>query len=106
MGLEYTIVVVTCGYSGVSGGDLVLVGEAAEDLLSADPVIFEVDLRWLGPGLSGWELVEGSVRVLLLGCKTGIKFILAKRAGRGDGQSSPIAAEGVADVAGRSLAAL
>jgi hypothetical protein len=53
VGLEYTIVVVTCGYSGVSGGDLVLVGEAAEGLPSADPVIFEVDLRWLGTGLSG-----------------------------------------------------
>jgi len=62
VGLEYTIVVVTCEYSGVSGGDLVLVGESAEDLFSADPVIFEVDLRWLGTGLSGWELVEGAVR--------------------------------------------
>jgi len=28
VGLEYTIVVVTCEYSWVSGGDLVLVGEA------------------------------------------------------------------------------
>ena len=53
MGLEYTIMVMTCEYSWVSDGDLVLVGEAAEGLFSADPVIFEVDLRWLGAGLSG-----------------------------------------------------
>jgi hypothetical protein len=53
VGLEYTIMVMTCEYSWVSDGDLVLVGEAAEGLFSADPVIFEVDLRWLGAGLSG-----------------------------------------------------
>jgi hypothetical protein len=45
-------------------------------------------------------------RMVLSGCKTDISCILVKRAGRGDGQSSPIAAEGVADVAGPSPAAL
>ena len=31
---------------GLSGGDLVLVRESAEDLFPADPVLGEVDLRW------------------------------------------------------------
>src|ERR1035441_9442619 len=48
--------------SGLSGGDLVLVRESAGDLSSADPVLSEVDLRWLGVGLSGCELAEGTVR--------------------------------------------
>jgi hypothetical protein len=30
----------------MSGGDLVLVRESAEDLFPADPVLGEVDLRW------------------------------------------------------------
>jgi hypothetical protein len=30
----------------LSGGDLVFVGESAEDLFPADPVLGEVDLRW------------------------------------------------------------
>ncbi len=42
VGLAYTIVVVTCEDSWASGGALVLVGESAEGLFSADPVIFEV----------------------------------------------------------------
>jgi hypothetical protein len=37
----------------LSCGGLVLVGESAEDLFSADPVLGEVDLRWLGGSL-GW----------------------------------------------------
>jgi hypothetical protein len=40
----------------LSSGDLVLVREAAEDLLSADPVLGEVDLRWPGVSLSRWQL--------------------------------------------------
>ncbi len=36
--------------------------ESAEDLLSADPVLGEVDLRWRGGGLRGCELAEGTVR--------------------------------------------
>jgi hypothetical protein len=46
----------------MSGGDLVLVRESAEDLLPADPVLGEVDLRWPGVSLSGCELAEGAVR--------------------------------------------
>src|SRR5216683_8230730 len=46
----------------MSGGDLVLVRESAEDLFSADPVVGEVDFRWPGAGLSGCELAEGTVR--------------------------------------------
>jgi len=46
----------------VSGGDLVLVRESAEDLFSADPVLGEVDLRWPGVSLSGRKLAEGTVR--------------------------------------------
>lgn len=40
----------------LSSGDLILVREAAEDLLSADPVLGEVDLRWPGMSLSRWQL--------------------------------------------------
>ena len=36
--------------------------EAAEDLLSADPVLSEVDLRWPGVSLSRWQLAQGAVR--------------------------------------------
>ena len=64
VGLEYTIVTVTCFFSqrgGASGGDLVFVRESAEDLFSADPVLGEVDLRWPGVSLSGCELAEGTV---------------------------------------------
>ncbi len=46
----------------MSGGGPVLVRESAEDLSSADPVFGEVDLRWPGVSLSGWELAEGTVR--------------------------------------------
>jgi hypothetical protein len=49
VGLEYANVAVTCCFSYVarrlSGGDLILVREAAGDLLAADPVPGEVDLR-------------------------------------------------------------
>src|ERR1017187_838814 len=46
----------------MSGSDLVLVRESAEDLFPADPVLGEVDLRWPGVSLSGCELAEGTVR--------------------------------------------
>ena len=65
MGLEYTIVAVTCFFSqrvGPSGGGLVLVDESAEDLFPADPVLGEVDLRWPGAGSRGCELAERPVR--------------------------------------------
>ena len=46
-----------------SGGDLVLVGESAEDGLPADPVVREVDRRWrLGLGLGRSQLAECAVR--------------------------------------------
>ena len=48
---------------GQSGSDVVLVGESAEDLLPADPVLGDVDR--LGPpgiGLGRGELAEGTVR--------------------------------------------
>src|SRR6266542_1497348 len=49
--------------AGLSGGDLVLVRESAEDLFSADPVLGEVDrLRRPGVSLSGCELADGAVR--------------------------------------------
>jgi hypothetical protein len=46
----------------MSGGDLVLVCESAEDLLPADPVLGKVDMRWPGAGLSRGELAEGTAR--------------------------------------------
>ena len=46
----------------LSCGDLVLAGEATEDLSSADPALGQVDLRRLGTRLSGCELAEGAVR--------------------------------------------
>jgi hypothetical protein len=45
----------------MSGGDLVLVHESAEDLFPADPVVGEVDLRWRGASLSRCELAEAFV---------------------------------------------
>src|SRR5712692_10606890 len=48
--------------AGPSGGDPVLVRESAEDWFPADPVLGEVDHRWPGAGLSGYELAEGAVR--------------------------------------------
>ena len=51
---------VPCGHSG---GDVVLVGESAEDLLPADPELGEVDrFRRPGVSLSRGELAEGTVR--------------------------------------------
>jgi hypothetical protein len=48
---------------GQSGGDVVLVGKSAEDLLAADPELGEVDrFRWLGVSLGQCELAEGTVR--------------------------------------------
>jgi hypothetical protein len=38
------------------------VGESAEDLFSADLVLGEVNLRWLGGSLGWRELAEGTVR--------------------------------------------
>ena len=47
----------------MSGGDLVLVRESAEDLFPADPVFSKVDwLGWLGASLIRCELAEGTVR--------------------------------------------
>ena len=46
----------------LSGGDLVLVCESAEDLFPSDPVLGQVDLRWPGVSLSRGELAEGTVR--------------------------------------------
>ena len=47
----------------LSGGDLVLVSESAEDLFPADRVLAEVDqCGWLGVGLGRGELAEGTVR--------------------------------------------
>jgi hypothetical protein len=65
VGLDYTNVAVTCCFCSsarLSSGNLVLVCEAAEDLLSADPVLGEVDLRWPGVSLSRWQLAQGAVR--------------------------------------------
>jgi hypothetical protein len=45
----------------MSGGDLILVRESAEDLFPADPVVGEVDFRWPSADLSGCELAEGAV---------------------------------------------
>jgi hypothetical protein len=50
---------------GLSGGDLVLAREPADDLLPANPVLGEVDLRWPGVSLNRCELAEGTVRVPL-----------------------------------------
>jgi hypothetical protein len=47
---------------GLSGGDLVFVCESAEDLMSADPVLGEVDFGWPGVGLSRCELARRTVR--------------------------------------------
>jgi hypothetical protein len=48
---------------GQSGCDVVLVGKPAGALLTADPVVGEVDrLRRLGAGLSRCELAEEAVR--------------------------------------------
>ena len=47
---------------GLSGGDLVLARESAEDLFSSDPVLGEVDLRWAHVGLVWCELAKGTVR--------------------------------------------
>ena len=47
---------------GLSGGDLVLVGESAGDLFPADPVPGEVDLQRLGGSLSRGELAGSAVR--------------------------------------------
>ena len=50
------------GACGQSGGE-VLVGESAEDLLPADPVLCEVDrFRRAGVSLSWGELAGGAVR--------------------------------------------
>jgi len=58
VGSKIRLEVVVCGQSG---GDVVLVGESAEDLLPADPVLGEVDrFGPLGLGLGRGELAEGS----------------------------------------------
>ena len=48
---------------GQLGGGVVLVGESAEDLLPADPVLGEVDrFGWTGACLGWCELAEGAMR--------------------------------------------
>src|ERR1700722_19261979 len=48
---------------GQLGGDVVLVGEPAEYVLPADPVLGEVDrFWWAGAGFSWGELAEGARR--------------------------------------------
>ena len=41
---------------------MVFVCEPAGDLFSADPVLGEVDRRWLGVSLSRRQLAQGAVR--------------------------------------------
>ena len=65
VGLEFTIIALTCGFSlrpGLSAGDVVLAREPAEDLFSADLVLAGVDLSWPGVSLCRCELTEGTVR--------------------------------------------
>ena len=57
---------VTCfsrSSAGCQAAIVVLVGESAEDLFPADPVLGEVDrFGWPGVGLGRGELAEGAVR--------------------------------------------
>ena len=46
----------------LSGGDLVLGREAAEDLSSADPVLGEVDLGRSAMSVGWWQLAQGAIR--------------------------------------------
>src|SRR6266705_405486 len=46
----------------MSGGDLVLVRESAEDLFSADRVVGEIDFRWPRVSSSRCELAKATVR--------------------------------------------
>jgi len=65
VGLEYTNAAATwCFPNGhwKSSGDLILVREAAEDLLSADPVLGEADPGRPGVSVSRWQLGQGAVR--------------------------------------------
>ncbi len=59
----------------------------------------QVDGPAAGPA-GGGVLTERHVAQLLSGCKTDIKGVIAKRAGKSEGQTSPTAAGGVAYVAG------
>src|SRR5689334_21248154 len=45
----------------LSGGDVVLVDEAAKDLFSVDSMLGEVDLRWPSMSLSRRQLVQGAM---------------------------------------------
>jgi hypothetical protein len=56
------VICISCGGMRLSGSDLVLVCEFAEDLLSADVVVGEVDLWWLSARLIWCELAAGMVR--------------------------------------------
>lgn len=59
------IMAVTCVLGNgleLSGGDLVLGWEAAEDFSSADPVLGEVDLRRSAMSVGRWQLAQGAVR--------------------------------------------
>jgi hypothetical protein len=59
------------------------VGESAEDLFPADPVVGEVDrIGWPGVVLGRGELSEGAVQTILFGCKTGIEPVLPVSPGR------------------------
>jgi hypothetical protein len=81
----------------MSSGDLILVREAAEDLLSADPVLCEVDLRGPGVGLSRWQLAQGAVlpgeeavgdvtRAMLAGYMAACSVVRARHAEAGPGR--------------------
>jgi hypothetical protein len=79
----------------------VFVDKAAQDRFSADA--FAVDVGYGGAGsvrfVVGDALAYTLVARILSGCKTDIKGVIAKRAARSEGQTSPTAASGVAYVA-------
>lgn len=64
VGLEYTnVAAASClrHAARLSGGDVVLVDEAAKDLFSVDSMLSEVDLRWPSMSLSRRQLVQGAM---------------------------------------------
>jgi hypothetical protein len=65
VGIEYTNTAVTWYFPNSarrSSGYLILVRETTQNLLPADPVLGEVDLRWPGVSVSRWQLAQGAVR--------------------------------------------
>ena len=61
VGLEYTIMAVTCSGAGPSGGDLVLVRESAEDLFSA--VRYSARLIGSGRRVPGWRRTGEAIAI-------------------------------------------